>query len=51
MCSIPIKEWPEDERPREKLIKSGSEHLTNSELLAIIIRTGFKYHNTGGSAS
>jgi DNA repair protein RadC len=50
MCSIPIKEWPEDERPREKLIKSGSEHLTNSELLAIIIRTGFKYNNTGGSA-
>jgi hypothetical protein len=35
-----IKEWPKDERPREKLIKHGPEYLTNVELLAIIIRTG-----------
>jgi DNA repair protein RadC len=38
---LSIKNWPEDERPREKLIKTGSVSLTNSELLAIILRTGF----------
>ena len=35
-----IKDWPEDERPREKLIKQGAEKLSDSELLAVIIRTG-----------
>jgi DNA repair protein RadC len=35
-----IKEWPEDERPREKMLKRGAENLTNAELLALIIRTG-----------
>jgi DNA repair protein RadC len=35
-----IKEWPEDERPREKLLKFGVEKLSEAELLAIILRTG-----------
>lgn len=35
-----IKELPVEERPREKLLKKGSKFLTNSELLALIIRTG-----------
>lgn len=35
-----IKEWPEDERPREKMLKRGAGSLTNAELLALIIRTG-----------
>jgi len=35
-----IKEWPEDERPREKLQKHGAESLSDAELLALIIRTG-----------
>lgn len=35
-----IKEMPEDERPQEKLIKFGSDYLSNAELLALIIRTG-----------
>jgi len=35
-----IKNWPELERPREKLIKKGSEYLSDCELLAIILRTG-----------
>lgn len=35
-----IKDWPEDERPREKLISLGPEYLSNSELLAILFRTG-----------
>lgn len=35
-----IKEWIEGERPREMLIKNGSESLSISKLLAIILRTG-----------
>ena len=35
-----IKEWPADERPREKLLKLGSGALADAELLAILIRTG-----------
>lgn len=35
-----IKEWPEDERPREKLQKQGADSLSEAELLALIIRTG-----------
>jgi DNA repair protein RadC len=35
-----IKEWPEDERPREKLIKHGAASLSDAELLAILINIG-----------
>lgn len=37
-----IKTWPKNERPREKLLKYGAEHLTDAELLAIFLRTGVK---------
>jgi DNA repair protein RadC len=37
-----IKDIPVEERPRERLIKYGPEVLSNSELLAILIRTGTK---------
>lgn len=37
-----IKNWPRDDRPREKLLKKGAGALTNSELLAILLRTGIK---------
>ncbi|WP_270179451.1 RadC family protein [Alkalihalobacillus sp. CinArs1] len=37
-----IRDYPEDERPRERLIKGGSEVLSNQELLAIVLRTGTK---------
>ncbi|MCA0986216.1 RadC family protein [Guptibacillus algicola] len=37
-----IRDYPEDERPRERLIKGGPEILSNQELLAIILRTGTK---------
>ena len=47
---LPINKWPQDERPREKLIKHGSEHLTNSELLAIIIRAGISSNDNSKSA-
>jgi DNA repair protein RadC len=35
-----IPEWPEDERPRERLIRHGADALSDAELLAIILRTG-----------
>ena len=35
-----IKRMPESERPQEKLIYAGAGGLSNSELLALIIRTG-----------
>jgi DNA repair protein RadC len=35
-----IKNWPEGERPREKLLKDGAHSLTMAQLLAIILRTG-----------
>lgn len=35
-----IKEWPEGERPREKLLERGADALSDAELLAIFLRTG-----------
>jgi len=37
-----IRDYPEEERPRERLVKEGPETLSNQELLAIILRTGTK---------
>lgn len=37
---LSIRNWPEDDRPREKLLKNGEQVLSNAELLAILIRTG-----------
>ncbi len=37
-----IKNWPEDERPRERLLKTGAGNLSTAQLLAIILRTGGK---------
>jgi len=44
----PIKEWPEEDRPREKLLSKGSQALSETELLAIILRNGNA--STGQSA-
>jgi len=35
-----IKNWAEDERPREKMEQKGAEALSNAELLAILIQSG-----------
>lgn len=35
-----IRDWPADERPREKLLASGASALSDAELLAIFLRTG-----------
>jgi len=37
-----IKDWPEEERPRERLLRFGAHQLTTAQLLAIILRTGDK---------
>jgi hypothetical protein len=29
---LSIRNWPEDNRPREKLLKLGEHHLSNAEL-------------------
>lgn len=40
-----IKSIPVDDRPQEKLLKYGANNLSNSELLAVILRTGSKDEN------
>jgi len=35
-----IKDWPEGERPRERLLKHGAGSLSDAQLLAIMLRTG-----------
>lgn len=35
-----IKQWPEADRPREKLLDKGAQALSETELLAIILRNG-----------
>jgi DNA repair protein RadC len=37
-----ITDWPEYERPREKLLQKGAGALSDAELLAIFLRTGTK---------
>jgi DNA repair protein RadC len=43
---MPIHNWPELERPREKLLHCGAEALSDAELLAVLLRSG----TTGKSA-
>jgi DNA repair protein RadC len=40
MPQLKIREMPQDERPREKLIARGTGALNDSELIAILLRTG-----------
>ncbi|MBA2623888.1 MAG: DNA repair protein RadC [Chthoniobacterales bacterium] len=40
MVQLKISEMPQDDRPREKLRKRGADALTDSELIAILLRTG-----------
>jgi DNA repair protein RadC len=41
-AKVPIKQWSEDDRPREKLIMKGKVVLSNAELLAVLIGSGNK---------
>jgi DNA repair protein RadC len=40
MPQLKIRELPQDERPREKLLAHGATALTDAELIAILLRTG-----------
>src|SRR5208283_5208539 len=40
MPELKITSWPENERPRERLLKYGAGNLSDAQLLAIILRTG-----------
>jgi DNA repair protein RadC len=35
-----ITDWPEDQRPRERLVKHGAHTLSDAELLAVFLRVG-----------
>jgi len=37
-----ITDWPEDERPRERLLARGAAALSDAELLAIFLRVGMR---------
>ena len=39
-AKLNIKQWAEDDRPREKLMLKGAAALSNAELLAILIGSG-----------
>ncbi|MBR1833920.1 MAG: DNA repair protein RadC [Bacteroidales bacterium] len=45
-ANLPINLWAEEDRPREKMLSQGKKSLTDSELIAILLRTGV----TGTSA-
>ena len=40
MRSSTIHELPDQEKPREKLLRRGIDSLTDAEILAILLRTG-----------
>ncbi len=39
---IPIHEWAEDDRPREKLLLKGKHSISDAELIAILMGSGSK---------
>ena len=41
-ANLRIKDLPQSDRPRERLVEHGAESLKNSELIAILLRTGLK---------
>lgn len=40
-----IADWPEEQRPRERLIRDGARALSDAELLAIFLRVGTRGKN------
>lgn len=45
---FPIKEWAEDDRPREKLLQKGKTVVSDAELIAILIGTGNRHESAVG---
>ena len=37
---LSIKEWAEEDRPREKMLQKGASVLSDAELIAILIGSG-----------
>ena len=48
--SISIKNWKEDDRPREKLLSKGKNALSDAELIAILIGSGNREESAVGLA-
>jgi len=46
-----VRDYPLEERPRERMIREGAEKLSNQELLAILLRTGTKQESVFQLAS
>ncbi len=42
VVALSIKEWPQEERPRERCLNRGAAALSTMELIAILLRTGTK---------
>lgn len=40
--SLTLKEWSDEDKPREKLLTLGKKELSNAELIAILLRTGIR---------
>src|ERR1700722_11446910 len=45
LAGMAIRDWPCDERPREKLLDKGAAALSDAELLAILLRSGTRGHS------
>ena len=42
LARMGIRDWPRDERPREKLLERGAAALSDAEILAILLGSGRK---------
>lgn len=40
--SLTLKEWADEDKPREKMLAKGKKELTNAELIAILLRSGLQ---------
>jgi DNA repair protein RadC len=40
--AMTIRDWPESERPREKLLERGAQALSDAELIALLLGSGIK---------
>jgi DNA repair protein RadC len=40
--SLTLKEWANEDKPREKMLSKGKKELTNAELIAILLRSGLQ---------
>lgn len=48
--SLTLKEWADEDKPREKMLSKGKKELTNAELIAILLRSGLQGKSAVGMA-